>query len=99
MTLADFLLARLAEREAVLRLMVPGVTLSGPGYTKDGAQVTLDAAELLADVAAKRRIVAECSVGPDGRWGMYALRIADRTLRLLAQPYAGHPDYREEWRA
>ncbi len=60
-------------------------------------------ARVLADVAAKRQIIKlhqpcvdepECHVcGPHGSSG------ACLTLCLLALPDAGHPDYREEWRA
>ncbi len=63
------------------------------------------AARVLADVAAKRRILAEYVrwVGrnsgtgyPDGvdAGHEYGLEYA---VRCLALPYAGHPDYREEW--
>jgi hypothetical protein len=64
-----------------------------------------DPARALADVEAKRRIVAEhARMAPrycrtcdyageqDGR------RYGCTTLRLLALPHAGHPDYQEEWR-
>jgi hypothetical protein len=70
-----------------------------------------DPARVLADVAAKRRIIDEhpntndgdCGTCVDGHWG-YPVhggsspkRWPCTTLRLLALPYAGHPDYREEW--
>jgi hypothetical protein len=29
----------------------------------------------------------------------YKAQMIERVLRLLAQPYSDHPDYREEWRA
>lgn len=50
---------------------------------------------VLADVEAKRRIVARVEhhaslMGRD--------EIHDDLLRLLALPYADHPDYREDWR-
>lgn len=49
-------------------------------------------ARVLAEVEAKRRIVDETWGGPDHQdmW--------DHHVRLLALPYADHPDYREEWR-
>jgi hypothetical protein len=59
-----------------------------------------------ADVAAKRQIIDEhqndqgrcavCADPPqyDATWHPYPCT----TLRLLALPYADHPDYREEWR-
>lgn len=55
----------------------------------------IDAAEALADIAAKRRVLdwfERC--GPQAR-GHSGLRAA---VRILAEPYADHADYREEWR-
>jgi hypothetical protein len=67
-----------------------------------------DPARVLAEVDAKRQMLelhhsielptemldacAECEVT-----GVYP-EYPCRTLRLLALPYAEHPDYREEWR-
>jgi hypothetical protein len=60
--------------------------MAGPGHP----------ARVLAEAEAKRRMVDECvsTLGDndDGYWP------AKQTLRLLALPYADHPDYREEWR-
>jgi Family of unknown function (DUF6221) len=65
-----------------------------------------DPARVLADVAAKRAIVAlhddeggahEC-VGHDSAWGTVTDYERDcRTLRLLAAPYADHPDFDPAW--
>ncbi|MEU4348293.1 DUF6221 family protein [Streptomyces sp. NPDC023838] len=54
-----------------------------------------DPARVLAEVDAKRQLVARVEnhallMGRD--------EIHGDLLRLLALPYAGHPDYREEWR-
>ena len=72
-----------------------------------------DPARVLADCAAKRWIVQACrDARPDtaflgtrpGGLPDFPLTPADihqlaaLTLALLALPYAGHPDYREEWR-
>ena len=47
-----------------------------------------DPARVLAECEAKRRLIA---LGEkDSYW--------DDVLRILALPYADHPDYREEWR-
>jgi hypothetical protein len=58
--------------------------------------------QALADVAAKRAIVAECIEHTDEdaweRDRVAASELAYATLRLLAQPYADHPDYDEGWR-
>lgn len=56
---------------------------------------------VLADVAAKRQML---KVWPDNfaQWSASeanaARAVKDRMLRLLALPYADHPDYREEWK-
>lgn len=66
-------------------------------------------ARVLADVAAKRatfnhlaNLAAAC---PEDDWpddgNMCAAPVADQAryiLRLLAQPYADHPQFREEWK-
>ena len=69
-------------------------------------------ARVLAECEAKRRIVEAhpdghepgeavpfCSTcEPEGPWNPATHRYQCPTLRLLALPYADHPDYREEWR-
>jgi hypothetical protein len=66
-----------------------------------------DPAHVLAEVEAKRRILSE--VVPeidgmedriDGEWGVGdpTERESVALLRLLALPYADHPDYRQEWK-
>ena len=59
-----------------------------------------DPARVLADVDAKRRILDEHEPGSDPCDAHDAsLRTIEcDTIRLLALPYADHPDYREEWR-
>ncbi|KAB7850162.1 DUF6221 family protein [Streptomyces mobaraensis] len=49
-------------------------------------------ARVLAEVAAKRQMIDDTWGGPDQEdvWLHH--------VRLLALPYADHPDYREEWR-
>ena len=49
----------------------------------------------LADVKAKRQIIELCATETDETGGR---PLAIRTLRLLALPYAEHPDYQERWR-
>lgn len=136
MTLAEFLLARIADDEATARNALPAALAGDPepepiwqhrgdGYifieTPDdpldyvvvydegspsdeeaGHIVRWQPRRVLAECETKRHIVAECA-----RWSemdpycspidMSSL-IADEFLLLLAQPYADHPDYREEWR-
>lgn len=56
-----------------------------------------DPGRVLADVDAKRRIIGTCQYWlHDNEHGVDPC--AAETLRLLALPYADHPDYREEWR-
>jgi hypothetical protein len=66
-----------------------------------------DPARVLAEVEAKRRILdihhhIECQhdrYGPGGDCAECGNEYPCETTRLLAQPYAGRPGWREEWRA
>lgn len=94
LTMVDFLRARLAEDEHNARD-------GGIGRVPMGCYAT---DRVLAEVAAKRRIVDECTytgaggetfvvcAGPGGDVD------GESVLRLLALPHADHPDYREEWK-
>jgi hypothetical protein len=55
-----------------------------------------DPARVLREVAAKRALVdfLDPQGAPDGE-GRY---VAERALLLLALPYSGHSEYREEWK-
>lgn len=108
--LVAFLRARLDEdHTAVLRYRDghegPCLNYRGQdpeGYDEyDSCYLHIEAAEAtpyrdvafgLADIDAKRRILNETWGGRDHQdlWVHH--------VRLLALPYAGHPDYREEWR-
>jgi hypothetical protein len=56
-------------------------------------------ARAFAEVEAKRRIVeAARERSPEVEPGDVGRVVFVLTLRLLALPYAGHPDYRQEWR-
>jgi hypothetical protein len=60
-----------------------------------------DPAAVLRDVEAKRAIVKECHetfVAVEGWEYAAAPDFALRTLLLLAQPFAGRNDFREQWR-
>lgn len=100
-TLVEFLRARWSEREQWARdvLAVPDVGLHGI------------ARYVLADVEAKRRIVEihadydavediymghECIDDTNGLIRWYQADCP--TLRLLALPFAAHPDYDPSWR-
>ena len=85
MELVRFLLARIAEDEAAAA-RARGVAVP-PGLP--------DADRVLAECAAKRGVVqlqrTDLTDDPDD-WE------ATEVLCFLALPYAGHPDYRREWR-
>jgi hypothetical protein len=112
-TLAEFLLARIAEDEDAAR-REPGRPMYGGGnfYVDAGPN-----ARALAECEAKRRIIeihAPYTYAPpaietksyctkchhdQGDWnppGMDDWPCG--TIFALAQPYADHPDFREEWR-
>jgi hypothetical protein len=70
-----------------------------------------DPERVLADVEAKRRIIGEHPHGDFGRPDSQYCEVCHDddgnpavtgqwcdTVRLLALPYADHPDYREEWK-
>jgi hypothetical protein len=147
-TLADFLLARIAEDEEAARAATSGpwrydperfhkppraaewsegvfagsrgasaicVATTGevddPQSMRDGAHIARhDPARVLAECAIKRRIVVAHNVVHDGCPGSPTLVSDDGeqdgdyggpclVLRALASVFAGHPEFREEWRA
>ena len=86
--LAEFLLARIAEDEC--DLIVHRV---GCQFIESDTYSACDCGEperLAQRCEAKRRIVEHLS-----EWHEWN---EDPLLRLLALPYADHPDFREEWR-
>ena len=114
MTLIEFLLARIAEDEAVAR-KASRQKIAGPLIRWNADSAVLmnsemleapdrahiarhDPARVLAECDAKRRIIAD-SMGL-GPDG--ELRFPSRQhgypVRCLALPYADHPDYQPEWR-
>jgi hypothetical protein len=114
MELSEFLLARIAEDEEVAReradddfYVMPDTSAFeavdiGPGWV-----LAVRPARVLAECEAKRRIVETHPIYPDGDqhdcpgpWPGYqdAPNEPCPTLRILALPYADHPDYRESWR-
>ena len=108
--LGDFILNRITDDEAAARDLLRRaqeveLTLRSPkwlgGLVPGGhswGDVELMAARVLAECESKRRILTLCGVDPH-RPGALLVRVqADAVVRLLALPYAGHPDYREEWR-
>jgi len=96
-TLAEFLLARLAEDARW------GRDRQHEDFRKHrirSNRVHLapdDPIRVLAESAGKKRIVEECDHDRSAV-AAAAAGLADRILRELALPYSDHPDYREEWR-
>lgn len=93
MSLTEFLLARIAERQKLAYYML----VQARELLADGEVPHVNGAEtLVAEYRAMRQIVGEHDpVDPcEGTCGAPCY-----TLRYLALPYAGHPDFRKEWRA
>jgi hypothetical protein len=55
-----------------------------------------DPAAVLRDIEAKRAVVR--FLNPDGAPEGEGRFVAERTLRLLAQPFADRDDFRDEWK-
>lgn len=96
--LTSFLLARIAEDEAE----APHVTYQVNRYPEEAVGIR---DRVLAECEAKRQILAAYGehlwLDPGDRDACDAASSAEPAvtmLRLLALPYADHPDYREEWR-
>lgn len=96
--LRAFLTARLGEdrdRPGFLRAMAAALPPDAEKYLSELAD------QLEREVEAKQRLVRSWP-DPFGRWtaeqAAPAQAMKERVLRLLAEPYAAHPDYREEWR-
>lgn len=69
-----------------------------PGHADGAHMARHDPARTLLEVDAQLRLVDELAAVSSGDWidaGEEVL--ADRALRLLALPYADHPDYHHEW--
>ena len=90
MTLVEFLLARIAEDEAVAKrgpYPEPSLRLENV-ETDESMFIAIDPARVLAECEAKRRIVEVYQQGEV--WPVL-------TLRAIAHPYRDHPDYDPEW--
>lgn len=112
MTLVEFLLARIAEDEVEIVANAQELTAFGQVVRRTYRPETRRWA---AECQAKRAILEmHTGTYPDSNGvlscemcsqseptGMYSYDEPHpcQTLRLLAQPYADHPDYDESWRA
>jgi hypothetical protein len=101
-TLTDFLLARLAEDEA-LALQVPEGWV--PPFDRplqwegDYDMLSVLPARVLAEVEAKRQIVELLGDCHDGYvWDSGTGLRAELALCALALPYSDHPDFDPAWR-
>jgi hypothetical protein len=97
----DFLRTRYAEERAEAAKQPDGddyplspweIRWEETGDWNGYSYLRITKARLLADLDAKERIIEDTWGGPDHEemWAHH--------LRLLALPYADHPDYRKEWR-
>lgn len=113
-TLAEFLLARIAEDETLARSALTDEVADW--WAQDWAEVD-DTSRALVDRFDPHRVLAVCAAhrrivelhAPMGTarvvcavcWNARFVGHEDwpcPTLLALAQPYADHPDFREEWR-
>lgn len=103
--LVEFLRARLDEDERVATVLGDDMRQSW-AIPEDESVAVIHMhrhapARVLAEVDAKRRLLdlhsAEEGQHPDFCWHDKH-ELPCPTLRLLALPYAGRPDYRPEWR-
>ena len=96
MTLAEFLLARLAEDETEVKERYEKFGEEPESWCDRADGLHLNTAQVLADVESKRRIVGFFQEAVDNFW--VAEHSALRpVIKQLAVPYADHPDYLEEW--
>lgn len=97
MTLTEFLLARIAEDEAIAAKANKGGDVEDTPIFECGSQgrhVGMAPVRVLAECEAKRRIVERCSAVDSA---MPSTHLAHGILAELALPYADHPDYDESW--
>lgn len=100
--LSKFLLARITEDEDLARSAIgKRVDISAVWSDMEVARHIdrWSSARVLAECESKRAIVAETAPRVVDYADSYGARqLSAMTLRLLAQPYASHPDYDGAWR-
>lgn len=113
MSIAEFLLARIAEDEEQANRSKADEAMN-PNLRLPASWIHGVAARVLAECEAKRRIVELHSVASTYQGGTYCAECQSEelegpwsrrddlypcpTLEALASVYADHPDYRDEWR-
>ena len=97
MTLADFLLARIAEDEARIKHWMKCRRPSGGPCSCTGNLRRFNDRRH-AECEAKRRIVERWKVLRLTPWATVEMRTLEYVMEWLALPYENHPDYREEWK-
>ena len=92
LTLAHFLLTRIADEEALARKADPRDWDLSEWASVDSAWfgAEWDPDRVLVECATKRRVVETCVEYDDF--------CAEAVLQVLALPYVDHPDYDEAWR-
>ena len=97
MTLTEFLLARIAERESVARdvrhqalIGRPLLQLLGGGT---GIRELVDPDRVLAECEAKRLLVTGLVDFMEGDYAPWN----ELFLRYMARPHYDHPDYDQQW--
>jgi hypothetical protein len=106
--LAEFLIARTAERERIARAALPHYPVQGDdgqpseliafGSNNDPAFVLMQC-EAIRQIVELHRSALHMRRSDDPYQAGYIKAMRDdRMLRLIALPYAGHCDYRQEWR-
>lgn len=109
-SLTDFLLARIAEDEAVAERAAAfdyddpddapwRQALHSAALSTSSAHIARhDPARVLAECEAKRSIVTLASAYSDGPEAPRTLNLANDVLAIMATTWANHPDYNEAWR-
>jgi hypothetical protein len=97
-TLAGFLLARITDDQAAGEQAVTWPTQNGLAWVgptpKTATLLAISGHRMLAECDAKRRIVEDMQLALE----YDQLETYELVLQYLALPYAGHEDYRPEWK-
>ena len=100
-TLTEFLLARIAEDEAIWggvpkRTPTTDLALAAGNWPDGESAILLTTNRHAAECEAKRWMVGK--FGPIFDERQIAWDMAEFALMALALPYADHPDYQPEWK-